>query len=191
LSTINNNYRNLNDEDLVLRIAGRQDQEAFSTLYQRYVHLALGVCLKYLKSTEPAKDAVQVVFTKLWTDAHLHQIRRFKPWFYQVLKNHCLMELRKKDPHQKVVAEWEPGFMEFEDPLHPHCSEEKLFELLEACLKGLNKEQYQCIDHFYIQQRSYLETAAHTGYSDKQVKSYLQNGRRNLKNCLNQKMERQ
>jgi len=182
-----NNYRNLNDEDLVHRIASKQDQEAFGTLYRRYAHLAMGMCLKYLKAAEPSKDAVQVIFTKLWTDLHQYQVRKFKPWFYQVIKNHCLMELRKKDPSQKIVAEWDMDLMEFEDSLHHKVNEEQLLLYLNMCLKSLNEEQRSCITRFYLDQKSYNETAALTGYSDKQVKSHIQNGRRNLRNCLRQK----
>lgn len=183
-----NHYRNLSDEDLVHRIASKQDQEAFGTLYQRYVHLALGTCIKYLKAAEPAKDAVQVIFTKLWTDVHQYQVRRFKPWFYQVIKNHCLMELRKNDPNRKTVAEWDMDIVEFEETLHHKVNEEQLLLYLNMCLKGLNEEQRSCITRFYLDQKSYNETATLTGYSDKQVKSHIQNGRRNLKNCLQQKI---
>lgn len=186
--TPGNNYRNLNDEDLLHRMATKLDQEAFSTLYQRYVHLALGVCLKYLKSTEGAKDATQAVFIKLWTEAAKLQVRKFKPWFYQVVKNHCLMELRKNDPNKNIVAEWDLTAMEFEDNLHPTCTDEQLLQYLEQCLEQLNTEQKSCVSLFYLKQNSYMETATLTGYSDKQVKSYIQNGRRNLRNCLRQKM---
>lgn len=182
-----NNYRNFTDEDLVHRIATKQDHEAFSTLYQRYVHLGLGVGIKYLGSAAPAEDAVQAVFIKLWTDAQQYQIRKFKPWFYQVVKNHCLMELRKKDPSNKIVAEWDMELMEFEETLHHKLNEEQLLNHLTNCLKSLNEEQRNCVTHFYLNQKSYLETAGLTGFSDKQVKSHIQNGRRNLKICLRQK----
>lgn len=182
------NYRNLNDEDLLHRMATKLDQEAFATLYQRYVHLALGVSLKYLKSSEAAKDATQAVFIKLWVDAAKLQVRKFKPWFYQVVKNHCLMELRKNDPNKQHVAEWDINAMEFEENMHLTCSEEQVLQFLEQCLEQLNGEQKDCIRLFYLQQNSYMQTATLTGYSDKQVKSYIQNGRRNLRNCLRQKM---
>lgn len=185
---MNNNYRNLSDEDLLHRIALKQDREAFGVLYQRYLHLTLGMCIKYLKTGEAAKDATQVIFVKLWTDVHQHQVRKFKPWFYQVIKNHCLMELRKKDPNQKIVAEWDMELMEYDETLHHKLSEEQLILNLNLCLRALNAEQKKCIEHFYLEQKSYNETALLTGFSDKNVKSYIQNGRRNLKNCLKQKI---
>jgi len=184
-------YRNLSDEDLLLRMANRQDQEAFSTLYKRYAHLALGVCLKYLRDTAASEDAVQVIFIKLWTDCAQYQIRKFKPWFYQVVRNHCLMELRKKNPSQKIVAEWEWEIVEFEENLHHKIKEEELLRILEDCLRNLNEEQKVCINHFYIGQKSYNETAILTGFNDKQVKSNIQNGRRNLRICLKQKWNNQ
>ncbi len=182
------NYRNLVDEDLIHRIASKQDQDAFNVLYQRYGHLALGVCLKYFKAREPARDAVQSVFLQIWTTAHQYQIRKFRPWFYTVLRNHCLMELRRNDPNQKIVAEWDLEIMESENNLHHKLNEEQLLIHLNLCLRNLNTEQKTCITHFYLDQKSYKETAALTGMSDKEVKSHIQNGRRNLKNCLRQRI---
>jgi|SRR5690606_28549004 len=169
-------------------MATKLDQEAFAALYQRYSPLALGVCLKYLKDADGAKDATQAVFIKLWTDAAKLQVRKFKPWFYQVVKNHCLMELRKNDPNKNITAEWDLTAMEFEENLHPNCSDEQLLDYLEDCLSKLNTEQKSCVSLFYLEQNSYMQTATITGFSDKQVKSYIQNGRRNLRNCLRQKL---
>ncbi len=98
------------------------------------------------------------------------------------------MELRKKDPSNKIVAEWDMELMEFEETLHHKLNEEQLLGHLNNCLKNLNEEQRNCVTHFYLNQKSYLETAGLTGFSDKQVKSHIQNGRRNLKICLRQKL---
>ncbi|MFT4062280.1 MAG: sigma-70 family RNA polymerase sigma factor [Edaphocola sp.] len=184
----NNNYRNLSDEDLLHRLSVKQDQEAFQNLYQRYAHLALGLCLKYLKDTEQAKDAVQNIFLRLWSNGDQYAIRKFKPWLYQVTKNHCLMELRKKDPNQKIVAEWDLEATENDEGLHRHLSREQLLLQLMMCLRQLNNEQKSCIQYFYLHQKSYSETAELTGYEARQVKSHIQNGRRNLKNCVKQKV---
>ena len=98
------------------------------------------------------------------------------------------MELRKNDPNQKIVAEWDMDIMEYEDNLQHKVNEEQVLLNLNMCLKALNTEQRNCIEHFYLEQKSYNETAVLTGFSDKQVKSHIQNGRRNLKNCLRQKI---
>lgn len=183
----NNAYRNLSDEALIHKIAQKQDQEAFGILYKRYVHLALGTCIKYLKSTDLAKDAVQVIFVKCWTDMHQYQVRKFKPWFYQMVKNHCLMELRKKSPELKIPTEWID--LPDTDDLSAKRNKEELLVHLNLCLRGLNSEQRSCVSHFYLDQKSYEETVAATGLSYKQVKSHIQNGRRNLRICLQQKIQ--
>ncbi|HTN38756.1 MAG TPA: sigma-70 family RNA polymerase sigma factor [Arachidicoccus sp.] len=180
--------RNLSDEDLVHRIALKRDQDAFSILFQRYKHLVFGVGMKYLSSEALAQDAVQLVFLKLWNDAHLYQIRKFNSWIYEVSKNHCLMELRKKDPHAKMDEGFDLDSMEWEDNLHLKLKEEELLTHLNLCLRRLNQEQQSCIINFYLEEKSYQETALITGFSNKEVKSYIQNGRRNLKICLQQKM---
>lgn len=177
-------YRNLPDEDLLHQIAIKQDKDAFGALFARYRHLALGVCLKYLSDEETAKDAVQNIFLKIWTDIHSHQVARFKPWFYKVVKNHCLMELRKQSPSLPPEAVLENENVEWNDYLHLKLKEEQLISHLTNCMKKLKEEQYKCIHSFYLEEKSYQETALATGFSNKAVKSHIQNGRRNLKSCM-------
>lgn len=183
-------YRNLSDEDLIHRMALKQDKEAFATLFQRYKHIALGVCLKYLKSESLAKDAVQNIFLKIWTDCHQFKIQRFKAWFYKLVKNHCLMELRKNNPEAVMDPTYSLESMEWEDNLHLKLNEEQLLIYLNLCLRTLNEAQNKCITKFYLEESSYLETSKATGFNANEVKSHIQNGRRNLKNCLHQKLTR-
>ena len=180
--------RNLPDEDLVHRIALKRDSAALTILFQRYKHLVFGLCRKYLSSEASAQDAVQLLFLKLWNDAHLYQIRKFKSWIYEVAKNHCLMELRKNDPHSKIDSGFDLEGMEWEDNLHLKLKEEELLTHLNLCLRKLKQDQKTCIVHFYLEEKSYQETALITGFSSKEVKSHIQNGRRNLKICMRQKM---
>jgi len=178
-------YRNLLDEELLYRVAHKRDQEALATLHKRYAHLALGVGMKYL-SADAAKDAVQVVFIKIWTDVAQYKIKSFKPWLYTVVKNHCLMELRKQQPTTPVDAENTFDFVEYEDLSHHKMEQEQVLRILESCLSKLQEAQKTCIELFYLHQKTYAEIAAHNQMDDKQVKSYLQNGRRNLKLCFGQ-----
>src|SRR5690606_32361714 len=177
------------DEDLVHRISAKKDAEAFSTLFLRYKHLALGVCLKYLPDEALAADAVQNIFLKLWNEAHLYKIQQFKPWFYKVVRNHCLMELRKKDPESSLDPSWNIDNVEWEDNLHLKLNEDQALVFLNLCLQGLKTDQKICIRHFYIKGRTYQETALETGMTYNEVKSHIQNGRLNLKNCLLEKLK--
>lgn len=180
----NTSYRNLLDEELFYRIAQRKDQEAMNMLYKRYAHLAMGVGLKYLPH-EDAKDIVQLVFVKIWTDAAQYKVKSFKPWLYTVVKNQCLMELRKTN---NTVDLPESGFdfMEYEDLSHHKMEQEQILRILESCLEKLQAPQKACIELFYRGMKTYNEIAGLQNLSDKQVKTYLQNGRRNLKICFSQ-----
>lgn len=173
-------YKKLSDEELVFRYAHRNEQAAINCLFERYGHLVFGVCVKYLKSSEAAKDATQQVFIKLLEDLKRFEVQHFKSWLYQVSKNHCLMLLRK--PILVVNNEFVTnGDMELEEELHHKIEEEQLYTSLEMAITELSTEQKKCIELFYLEKLTYAEIAAKTGYSILQVKSAIQNGRRNLK----------
>ena len=182
-------YRNLSDEELLLHVAQKQDQEAFNMLYRRYAHLALGVCMKYLSNPGLAQDVTQTVFTRIWTDAANYQVRNFRPWFYTVVKNYCLMELRKNDEHTDISENTLAAFMESDDQVHRKMKEEELFVIMQDCLRRLNDYQQVCMKYFYLQQKTYAQTAELLDLTEKEVKSHLQNGRRNMKICVKQKWD--
>jgi RNA polymerase sigma-70 factor (ECF subfamily) len=148
--------------------------------------MALGVANKYLQPEDEAKDAVMQVFEQLLKTINNHKIENFKSWLYSVVKNFCLMKIRK-EKNLTMVREEEGknifSFMEKEQLLHQE--EEKMKEInlnsLETALKMLNEEQKVCIELFYLQQKSYAEVVELTGYTLNNVKSFIQNGKRNLK----------
>jgi RNA polymerase sigma-70 factor (ECF subfamily) len=149
--------------------------------------------MKYLRDEDESKDAVMQIFENLMTNLHKQEIANFKSWIYTVSKNHCLMNLRKTKSTEKVKTEYGENIrqeiMESEDIFHLHNTsdiEDKIPQLQKAIGK-LNEEQRKCIELIYLQDKSYQEVAMITGYSLKQVKSYIQNGKRNLKNYLEAK----
>ena len=180
MKLITADYKKLSDEELVFRYVHRQENIAVNCLFERYGHMVFGVCVKYLKSSEPAKDATQQIFIKLLEDLKRFEIVNFKAWLYQVTKNHCFMLLRKSIPvvNNEFVTNED---VESEDELHHKIEEEKLFDRLEAAVSELGTEQRVCIELFYLQKLSYAEIAAKTGYGMLQVKSAIQNGKRTLK----------
>ena len=170
------------DEDLLndYRIEGKA--EALTILYDRYIHLVYGVCLKYLMDREKARDATMQIFEKLILLLKAHEIKSFRAWLYSTAKNHCLMELRKKENVTKIDGYL---FMEFEDESHPIDDLDELrLQVLEKCIQELKDQQKQCVHLFYMQSNNYEQIAQITGFDLKKVKSYLQNGRRNLKICM-------
>ena len=176
-------YRKLTDEDVIHRYVHRNEHSAFTCIYERYAHLVLGVCFKYLENGEAAKDATQQIFIKLLEDLKRFEIINFKAWLMQVVRNFCLMQLRKSLPVvNNTISLGED--MEFEEELHPIAEREQLLKLLETSITELSPEQRTCIELFYLQKMNYAAIAQQTGYSMMQVKSNIQNGKRNLKNKL-------
>jgi len=186
--------RDLTDKELLSGFKEDADNIYIGELYMRYVHLVFGVCMKYLKNEDESKDAVMQVFEKLLTDLIKHDVENFKSWLYTLTKNHCLMILRNSNQHIIHPADLKidlSGIMENDSVLHQDISMEKEIQLrqLEEGITSLNSEQRTCVELFYLSDKSYQEIASLTGYDLNQVKSYIQNGKRNLKNYLQNKYE--
>ena len=176
-------YRKLCDEDVIYRYVHRHEQGAMSCLYERYAHLVLGVCFKYLGDAEAAQDATQQIFIKLLEDLSRFEIIHFKSWLLKVVRNHCLMLLRKSLPVRNNTISISDD-MEFETDEHPQMEREQIIESLEAAMETLSTEQRTCVELFYLKKMNYAAIAEKTGYTLMQVKSNIQNGKRNLKNKL-------
>lgn len=183
------NIQSLTDNELITAYKSKGDNQLVGELYKRYSHLVYGVCLKYLKNEDEAKDAVLQIFENLLEDLKKHDIANFKSWLHSVARNHCLMFLRKEQTKQKRVNEYEATYQHeetFAAPFEVHDKEEKEVKLtkLEEAMTHLKEEQRICIELFYIEEKCYNEVADITGYEIKKVKSYIQNGKRNLANLM-------
>ncbi len=183
------NIQSLTDNELIIRYKKSGDNSLVGELYKRYSHLVYGVCLKYFKNEEESKDAVLQIFEKLMTDLKKHEVANFKSWLHSVAKNHCLMFLRKQQTRQKRVNEYEATFQleeVFSAPFTVHEKEEQELILtdLERAITTLKEEQRICIELFFLQEKRYNEVSEITGFTIKQVKSYIQNGKRNLANAM-------
>jgi RNA polymerase sigma-70 factor (ECF subfamily) len=186
-----NKYTDQTDSELLEIFRKRNDLEVLGVLYGRYIHLVYGLCLKYLKNREDSKDAVMQIFELLVTDLPKFEVQNFKSWLYVVSKNHCLMKLRKISSEQKKSEAFRAEeFMESTEILHPldEDENENLRSRLEECMNRLNEGQKKCVELFYYQQKCYKEIADELNFDENKVKSYIQNGKRNLKICIEQKI---
>ena len=172
------------DEDLLLEFKQSNSQDVLAKLYLRYTDLVYGVCLKYLKDGEAAKDAVMNIYAELLQKLAQHEVENFKSWLYVLVKNHCLMQLRKEK--KMITVEFQAGVMQSEDFSHLDSilSKEQDFKKLEQCLERLPVEQKQSIQLFYLENKCYNEIVEQTGIDWNKVRSLIQNGRRNLKICM-------
>ena len=147
--------------------------------------LVYGVCLKYLKDPEASKDTTSQLFEKLIIELNKHEVSNFKSWLHVMTRNNCLMQLRtaKSNGITEKISDLD---MEYTLPMH-HTEEpttEDQYQRLDLCLERLSKEQRLCVDEFFYKDKSYAQIVSSSGYDLKKVKSYIQNGKRNLKMCI-------
>jgi RNA polymerase sigma factor (sigma-70 family) len=177
----------MTDQELLDHYYSTGDNDWLGILLPRYTLLLLGVCMKYLKNEEEARDCVQQIFVKVITELAKYRVGFFKSWIYTITRNHCLMKLRDRHGHaaelsEAMLAAWD------EDPgKSSHREKEQWLDWMGQSLEELGKEQKLCVILFYLEKRSYQEIALTTGYTLMQVKSYIQNGKRNLKLLMEKK----
>lgn len=181
---INRNIAKLSNDEL-FRLCTKEEQPAcFGELFRRYIPMLYGLSLKYLGNKTDAQDAVMDLFEEVSQKVKQYDIQNFHTWLYSVAKNHCLAKLRK----EKTVF-----FVNIDDALMENGSDFTLLDsgqseeeqsALAFCLNELNEEQRRSVQFFYYENKSYADIVSLTGYTLEKVKSYIQNGKRNLKNCI-------
>ena len=181
-------YSNWTDDELLKQFVRTSNQELLGQLYSRYIPLVYGLCLKYLQQIEDAEDAVINIYEELVRKIPNYQIDNFKTWLYSVAKNHCLQILRKEK--NRTFEEISIQSVESDDFEHLIDISESIEkeEALNYCLDTLPEEQRQCILHFFFNNLSYMDIVEKTGFALNKVKSYIQNGKRNLKICILNKL---
>jgi RNA polymerase sigma factor (sigma-70 family) len=178
----------MTDRELLDRYYADGDNGWLGILLERYTLMLLGVCMKYMRQEEEAKDCVQQVFVKIITELPKYKVEYFSSWMYTIARNHCLMRLRDRHGHapatltDNMLSSWDE-----EGGKHTHLEKEQRLELLSEALEELGKEQKGCVISFYLEKRSYQEIAERTGFTLMQVKSHIQNGKRNLKLSMEKK----
>ena len=177
-------YKHIDDQQLLQNFYADKNNEWLGILLQRYTLLLLGVCMKYLKNEEEAKDGVQQVFLKAITELHKYKVDYFKSWLYMIAKNHCLMKLRSKTNRPLEINDQLLTTPDETEDVKKYLAKDAALTNMEQALQLLNEEQLQCITLFYLEKKSYQDITAQTGYPLLKVKSHIQNGKRNLKIML-------
>jgi len=178
------------DEELLAEFKKSGNSDYFGELYNRYTPLLYGVCLKYLNDADRAQDAVMQLFENLLPKVSNYEIGVFRTWLHSVVKNHCLQILRKES--REISVDFNVNIMESDDILHLLDDEEPDSERMEAlkhCMEKLPVEQKVSITSFFMEEMSYADIVESTGYTLSRVKSYIQNGKRNLKICIEKQLK--
>ncbi len=178
----------MTDRELLDRYYADRNNNWLGLLLERYTLMLLGVCMKYMRQEEEAKDCVQQVFVKIITELPKYKVEYFSSWMYTIARNHCLMRIRDRHGHSpaaltdNMLTSWDD-----EGGKDTHMEKERRLELMTESLEELGKEQKSCVISFYLEKRSYQEIADSTGFTLMQVKSHIQNGKRNLKLLMEKK----
>ncbi|MCW3105327.1 MAG: polymerase sigma factor, sigma-70 family [Bacteroidetes bacterium] len=175
----------MSDNELIAEYKRSNDKQLVGELYKRYAHLVLGMCIHYFKDKDTAKDLVLRIFEKLFDELKKREVENFRAWLTFVVRNFCISEIRKLQTQQS--REWEYGKDLDSELASPEEQKEEIEEKigqLENAMKELNPFQKKCIELFYYKNMSYAQIVEITGYSINEVKSYIQNGKRNLKLIL-------
>lgn len=179
----------LTDEELLQKYKASANAEYFSELFDRYIPLLYGVCLDYLRDEDRARDAVMQLFEDLLPKIFKYEIGVFRTWVYSVVKNHCLQIINREK--KEIWVDFDTNVMESPEILNLFDEENGQNEQIEAlnhCLEKLPDTQKISIQHFFMHDMSYVDIAEETGYTLSKVKSYIQNGKRNLKNCIDKQL---
>ena len=177
------------DLELVALYKKSGELSVLGVLYERYMDLVYGVCLKYLKEGEAAKDATMQIFEELVSKLHKYEVENFKSWLHTLAKNHCLMQLRT--PKNLKTVEFNTELMQTGEDVHLNgiFQKEEQLKQLEQCMETLTTEQKQSVELFYLQNKCYKEISEITGTEWNKVRSLIQNGRRNLKICMEKNIQ--
>jgi RNA polymerase sigma-70 factor (ECF subfamily) len=183
----------MSDAELVARFKASGENIVIGELFKRYRHLVYGVCMKYLADEDESQDVQMQVFEKLLKDLQRHEVDQFKGWLYAVTRNECLMYLRSRKSRmekQKELQKDVEEVMENGGMLHPDgiTDTEHRLRNMEDSLNAIGDQQRRCLELFYLEKKCYKEVAEITGYTLNEVKSYIQNGKRNLKLLLQKKL---
>jgi RNA polymerase sigma-70 factor (ECF subfamily) len=182
-------FSHLSDQELLHLYYKDGNNFWIGVLLERYTLLLLGVSMKYLKDEEEAKDNVQQVNLKVILELRKYKVEYFKTWLFSVVRNHCLMRLRSRGKTTVEITDRLTGVASDDSKsIHQHLEKEKGLQEMSEALAGLQPDQNKCITAFYLHKKTYRQIADETDYTMMQVKSHIQNGKRNLKTLLQKKI---
>lgn len=183
-----NMMQEASDAELIQEYKKTGNLDILAALYQRYMSLVYGVCLKYFDE-EGSKDAVMQIFEELISKLQQYEVQNFKSWLHVLTRNHCLMKIRSMKHKESLQVSIDDTTVVENEEINHHeggITLEDHLQQMEKCMETLPEEQKRSVDLFYLQEKSYREVSSITGYEMNKVKSYIQNGKRNLKICIEQ-----
>lgn len=167
---------------LVKRFRGERDGAAFDALYRRNRRMVYGTCLRYLRDREAAEDACHDVFLQAYQQFDSLRGDVFSPWVRRIAINHCLNRQRHAATRRRIeptlVRDFDQGRA---DASHAAAAARDDLRIAAELVRGLSPKQRLVFLLRHVEQLAYDGIAEVTGLPFDEVRSALQNARRNFR----------
>jgi RNA polymerase sigma-70 factor (ECF subfamily) len=174
------------------------DEEAFAQLVQRYSNTLFNFICRFLNDYDAASDILQQVFTQLYIS--LPKLRTGEPlkaWLFQVARNRCLDELRRK----RVLHFSELQAASDDDELSPLAiipdtsplpeevaERHDLQDILQQAISGLPPKFRAVVLLRYTSQLSFSEIGQALQMPEATAKTYFQRAKPLLRTALKERL---
>lgn len=167
----------LSDEEVILKYKSTGSKRILAPLFKKYNEKLFGLAFYYLHERESAMDTVMETFEVILKTIDKKEITYFKGWAMSICRNICLKKIRDVKKFDELKETSDSSVEYGDDLVYKDETIEKLLEFIPE----LKENQRVCIHEFYLLGKSYEDISASYGMSFKEVKSYIQNGKRNLR----------
>jgi len=168
------------DADIQERLQARQYREAFALLLPRYRDKVFRLTFSMLRDRSQAEDTTQDVFLRIWRALPGYAGQSsLSTWIYAISKNASLSELRKRRPHVSIDEdpdEFRPELAQLSTTDADDSATVSVGQLLDQ----LPERYRQAVTLFYMEDKSYEQTAASLGLPLGTVKALLHRARKRL-----------
>ncbi len=168
------------DADVHARLHAKQYREALSLLLPRYRDKVFRLCFSMLRDRALAEDVTQEIFLKVWRALPGYGAQAsLSTWIYAISRNTCLSELRRRKPTVSIDQDEESYDSEVAALSAPEQDDSATVSVSQV-LDQLPERYRQAVTLFYMEDKSYEQTAQSLGLPLGTVKALLHRARKRL-----------
>ena len=188
---VNQNFKDLSDEDLVKAIVSSNDTLLFEILYDRYDKVVYNKCYGFSKSEDEAEDLTQDIFLKLFVKLKTFKGKsKFSTWLYAFTYNHCVNYVNRSTA--KKIEKQSVGTENIEDKYYnPEVDDNSINQLrvekLKEALEQISPEEKMILLLKYQDNLSIKELTEAFDIGESAVKMRLKRAKEKLINVYNKK----
>ncbi len=168
------------DADVHERLQAKQYREALALLLPRYRDKVFRLCFSMLRDRAQAEDVTQDIFLRIWRALPGYGAQAaLSTWIYAISKNACLSELRKRKPMVSIDQNEDEYSGEVAALAAPDPDDSATVSVSQVMDK-LPERYRQAVTLFYMEDKSYEQTADSLGLPLGTVKALLHRARKRL-----------